>query len=143
MNSKIYKIRNVVFIILIAIFLVLAFIVFTGFGRHWGPKLPPVTILYLGGVFLIMAAAEVVLSIKIKETRLRKMVFIITGASALAIPVCAVLHNVVYGLFFHGEGGDEAVFFILALFVFPALFIIGTIGSVIILVRERLRKGKS
>jgi hypothetical protein len=143
MNSKIYKIRNVAFMMLVVNFLVLAFIVFTGFGRRWGPTLPPATILYLGGVFLIMAAAEVVLSIKVKDTSLRKLVFIITGVSALAIPICAILHNVVYGLFFHGKGGDEAVFFILALFVFPALFIIGTIGSVIILVRERLRKGKS
>lgn len=142
MNDKIYKIRNIMFVMLIAIFIVLAFIVFTGFGRHWGPKLPPDTILYLGGVFLITAAIELILTVAVKEIRLRKLAFIVTGASALAIPVCAILHNVIYGLFSHGKGGDEAVFFILALFVFPFFFIVGVLSSIILLVSS-WRKTKS
>jgi hypothetical protein len=71
---------------------------------------------------------------------MQKFFFILTGASAVCIPIFAILHNVVYGLFFHGKDGDEAVFFILAVLVCPALFVLGMLGSLVLLISGRLRK---
>jgi hypothetical protein len=102
--------------------------------------------IYLAITFLALAAVLVALTIKLKEPGIRKLFFILTGASAVAIPICAILHNLVYALcvkfcwVFLEEGGDEAVFFILTIFIFPALFVIGVLGSVVLLISVKLRK---
>jgi hypothetical protein len=52
--------------------------------------------------------------------------------------------NVVYALFilwfgagfWERHGSDEAVFFVLAIIVFPALFLLGAIGSIVFLAME-------
>jgi hypothetical protein len=88
------------------------------------------------------------LTMRLQEARLPKLCFLLAGASAAAIPICAILHNLVYGLFvvWFGEdfwerhGTDEAVFFILALVVFPALFLVATVGSIAFLLKGRLAK---
>jgi len=59
-----------------------------------------------------------------------KRVLIIAGAWVLSV----VLHNLIYGLFyehFRRTGGDEPVFFILAVFVIPLYFIISLVYTVI------------
>jgi len=59
-----------------------------------------------------------------------KRVLMIVCAWVLSV----VLHNVIYGLFyehFRRTGGDEAVFFILAIFVIPLYFIISLVYTVI------------
>jgi hypothetical protein len=59
-----------------------------------------------------------------------KRALIIAGAWVLSV----VLHNVIYGLFyehFGRTGGDEPVFFILAVFVIPLYFIISLVYTVI------------
>jgi hypothetical protein len=78
--------------------------------------------------------------LKLKEPLIQRIFFLLTGASAVGIPICAILHNLVYGLFFHGKNGDEAVFFILAVIVCPALFVIGMLGSLVLLIFARLKK---
>ena len=70
------------------------------------------------------------------------------GASAAGIPICAILHNLVYGLLIawfgkgfwerHVPGGDEPVFFVLALLVCPALFLLGTVGSIVLLIKGKV-----
>ncbi len=135
------QIRNVVFWALISIFAILAAIISTGMGRLWGPKLLTLHMLiYLAITLLALGVVLVVLTVKLKEPRIRKLFFVLTGASAVGIPICVVLHNLVYALFFHGKGGDEAVFFILALFVCPALFAIGAMGSIVLLIRDMIKK---
>jgi hypothetical protein len=70
--------------------------------------------------------------------------FLLAGASATAMPICAVLHNAVYALFIRwfGEGfwerhgSDEPVFFILAIVVCPALFVVASVGSFVFLARD-------
>jgi hypothetical protein len=74
----------------------------------------------------------------------------LAGASAAAIPVCALLHNVVYGLFlwWFGEGfwerhgADEPVFFLLAVVVCPALFLIGAVGSIAFFIKPSGDRGQ-
>ena len=138
MKLKALQVRNAVFFALVAIFAALVAAI-----RRRGP---------FGLAVIVLAAAFVVLVIitaKLKEPRIRKLFFIITGASAALIPICAILHNLVYALCiklgwgFGGKGDDEAVFFILAIIVCPALFVLGAIGSIVFLVSAMLRKKES
>ena len=100
--------------------------------------------------FGLLGLMVVVLTTRLREARIQKIFFVLAGASAAGIPICAILHNLVYGLFIawfgkgfwerHVPGGDEPVFFILALFVCPALFLIGTVGSIVLLIKGKITK---
>jgi hypothetical protein len=125
------KLRNIVLALLVAIFAVLMVSIFGLNERMSLRHLPMFVLLAMACVFFVLGIVQVVLSVKIKEAKVKKLFFILAGASAAGIPVCAVLHNVVYGLFFAGKTGDEAVFFILAVLVCPILFAVGALGSVI------------
>jgi hypothetical protein len=147
MKAEAVQIRNAIFCVMIVIFVLLVAVVLS-FGRLMGLKLPPSTMIYLAVAFFVLAAALVVLTIKLKESGIRKFFFILTGVSAAGIPICAVLHNLVFALCIkfnciYWKGSDEPVFFILAIFVFPALFVIGLLGSIVLLVTTRLRKKES
>jgi hypothetical protein len=84
------------------------------------------------------------LTVKTKVRGMLKKFFLLTGASAVGLPVFVLLHNAVYGLFiyFFGAnfwnvtGGDEPVFFILATMVCPIAFLVGAIGSIVLGVRK-------
>jgi hypothetical protein len=137
MKAQAPQIRNAIFLSLIVTFAVLV----TAIGRFGGPKL----LIYPAVVFFALAAALVVLTIKLKESGVRKFFFILTGASAIGIPVCAILHNLVFALCIkfnciYWKGSDEPVFFILAILVCPGLFVIGSLGSIVLLVTTRLKK---
>jgi phosphatidylserine synthase len=139
METKALRIRNVIFWALVVIFAALV----AGMGmvnrlRFWEYKRLLLAVITV--VFFALAIALLVLTVKLKEPLIRKIFFLLTGGSAVGIPICVILHNLVYGLFFHGKGGDEAVFFILAVIVCPALFVIGMLGSIVLLVSDRFRK---
>lgn len=105
--------------------------------------LPCVALLTLLGILLIVSAARAPI------TRGFKWCLVLTGFAAVGIPFSAVMHNLVYGLmiyifgrdFWGGEpghgGGDEPVFFLLALIVFPLLFIVSTLIAAAIYARSR------
>lgn len=96
--------------------------------------------------FGLMGLVLVVLTLRLEEPWIQRVFFAITGISAAAIPISVVLHNLVYaiGILFFGEGfwsgSDEPFFFILAIIVFPGLFVIGSVGSAVLLVRSKLTK---
>jgi uncharacterized membrane protein len=137
---KIEQTRNIVFSLLVVIFAALV----GGIAKRWmfwGHRMPLWGFAAIAIIFCSLAITLLVLTLKLKESGLRKWFFIVTGASAAAIPIFAILHNVVYGLFFQGKAGeDEAVFFILAVIVCPALFVIGMLGSIVLLISARLKK---
>jgi DMSO/TMAO reductase YedYZ heme-binding membrane subunit len=93
-------------------------------------------------VFFLLAVAMLVFTLREKVAGLLKAFFLLTAASAIGVFVFILLHNAVYGLFiyFFGEGfwngGDEPVFFILALIVCPLGFLTGAIGSIVLRIRE-------
>ncbi|MCL5986810.1 MAG: hypothetical protein M1371_09675 [Actinobacteria bacterium] len=104
----------------------------------------------LGGIFFLLGIAIIVLTIKAKLKGLIKKFLLLAGASITGILVFALLHNLVYGLFiyFFGAnfwdriGGDEPFFFILATIVCPIGFLVGAIGSIVLLSkRKRLIRG--
>jgi hypothetical protein len=140
MKAKALQIRNVIFWVLIAIFAALvASPCLANRLRFWEYK--RLLLAVIAVVFFALAIALLVLTVKLKEPLIQRIFFLLTGASAVCIPIFAILHNLVYGLFYHGKAGeDEAVFFILAVLVCPALFAVGMLGSIVTLLFGRLRK---
>jgi hypothetical protein len=97
-----------------------------------------------GGAFLLLGVALIVLTVKRKVDGMPKKFSLLTGASAVGLPVFAVLHNLVYGLFimwfgedFWGAGGDEPVFFILATMVCPIAFLVGVVGTIVLAIKNK------
>ena len=93
-------------------------------------------------VCFLLAVALLVFTLREKVAGLLKSFFLLTAASAAGVFVFILLHNAVYGLFIHffGEGfwngGDEPVFFILAVIVCPLGFLTGAVGSIVLRIRE-------
>jgi hypothetical protein len=140
METKTTQLRNVCFWALLIYFIA---IVAEG-ANKWrifgGHRMPLWGFAAVAIVLCTLSAALVILTLKIKEPLLQRISFLMTGLAALAVPVFAILHNVVYGLFFAGKGGDEAFFFILAVIVCPILFAVGMLGSITTQIFGRLRK---
>ena len=99
-------------------------------------------LIIFGSIFLLLGVALIVLTVREKVGGARKKFFLLTGASAIGIPVSILLHNLVYGLFIHffGEGfwngGDEPYYFIMATVVCPLGYLVGAIGSIVLRVRS-------
>ena len=96
------------------------------------------------GVFAVLGVTLLVLTVKTKVAGTLKKFLLLTGASAVGIPVFAVLHNLVYALFitwfgedFWGASGDEPVFFILATIVCPIGFLVGAVGTIVLTTRNK------
>ena len=145
MEGKALKVRNVVFYVLIVLF---AMVVASLGGRLL--NVPFAVTAVLAVVFGLLGIVLAVLSARLPGSRIQKTFLILTGASAAGMPIFAVLHNLVYALlivlfgegFWEGRtgGGDEPIFFILAVLVCPALFLIGTVCSIVLLVKGRTAK---
>jgi len=82
------------------------------------------------GVFFGLGVTLLVMAARAKLKKMLKAFLLLTGASAVGMLTFALLHNLVYALFiyFFGEGfwggigGDEPVFFIMAVCVCPLAF---------------------
>jgi hypothetical protein len=112
-----------------------------------------ITFLIVGGtIFLALGVALMVLAVKEKVAGMLQKFFILTGASVVGIPVSVVLHNAIYGLFITWFGanfwdriglGDEPFFFLMAVVVCPLAFLVGAIGSIVLVVKGRRMAGES
>ena len=97
-----------------------------------------------GSIFLLLGVALIVLTVREKVGGTLKKFFLLTGASSAGFFVSFLLHNAVYALFiyFFGEGfwdrigGDEPVFFIMAIIVCPLGFLVGAIGSIVLGIKK-------
>ena len=123
--------------------LVGVFIVLVGTMVCPPPLLPRVIrsglfLLISGALLLSLGTTFLVLTIKGKTKGIFRKFQLLTGASAVGIPVSIFLHNAVYGLFIHFFGadfwgeGDEPVFFIMAVLVCPIGFLVGAVGSIVL-----------
>jgi hypothetical protein len=141
MHGSSQQTRNAIFFVLVSVFALLLALFSLG-GRLFGV----VAVLAIG--FGLLGLVLVVLTVRLQEPRIQKTFFLLAGASAAAIPISVILHNLVYGLFilwfgegfWESHGADEPVFFILAIVVCPALFLVGTVGSTVLLIKARLAK---
>jgi hypothetical protein len=103
----------------------------------------------LMGVNSILGLVLFVFSIRANLPKALKRFLILTGASSAGLGVSGVLHNAFYALaeiagdshlLRQAAGGLEIVFFIVAVFVCPVCFIVGVLGSIIVLVRSRYKR---
>ncbi len=135
--SIFWALIGVFFVVLGMIFIGMplnAYVFFAGLGVLFG----------LGVTLLVLAA-------RAKIKKMLKAFLLLTGASAAGMPLFAVLHNAVYAMFIYffgegvwsGVGGDEPVFFMLAVFVSPIAFLVGAIGSIVLGVRKSPSKART
>jgi hypothetical protein len=141
------QIRNIAFFVTVLIFALFVGVFSLGGRLNW---FPTSLLVALAIAFAVLGVVVIVLTMRLHEARAKKTFLLLAGVSAVAMPVCAVLHNVVYGLFilWFGEGywerhgADEPVFFILAIVVFPAVFLVGAVGSVVFLRKTSQDRGQ-
>jgi hypothetical protein len=116
--------------------------------------IPAVRDLFRGSIFFLLPFAIfsllglilIFLAIKGGVVGKLKKFLLLTGISSAGIFVAIVLHNLIYALaiYFLGEDfwersgmGDEPVFFILGLIVLPICFLIGLIGTIVLLIKQK------
>ena len=133
--------------------LVGVFFVFVGIIVSAPLLLPSLQRVYVGFLFfsgallLSLGITFLVLIIRGKAKGIFRKFQLLIGASAVGIPISVILHNAVYALFiyFFGaefwSGGDEPVFFIMAIFVCPLGFLVGAVGSIVLAIKK-LRMAK-
>jgi len=90
-------------------------------------------------VFVLLGTALLFLTVKTKVGGILKKFLLLTGASAVGLPVFVLLHNVVSGLF----NIEEPVFFIMATIVCPIGFLVGAIGSIVLAIKNKQVKYSS
>ncbi len=104
-------------------------------------NIPGIVLCYLAAITLIVAVT--------RTWRRRKMFLILLGASVAGFIVFVVLHNVFYGLTIltshisalsHLMEGFHVAFFIIAVFLCPAAFLVGAVGSIILAIKGRRRQ---
>jgi len=91
------------------------------------------------GVFFLFSLLTLVSTLRAEISGALRGLLLVTGGSGAAIFISILLHNFIYGIFVHffgegiwgGVGGDEPVFFIFGLIVFPTLYLLGAIGTTI------------
>lgn len=137
------KTIRIIFWAMVAVFIVLIVTIFAlnELTRDipFGYIMPAALIIFLG-----LGTALIVLTVKKQVRGKSKAFLLLTGASAVGIPVFAVLHNLVYALLilwfgedFWGAGGDEPVFFIMAVILCPVGFLVGMVGTIVLNFRRK------
>ena len=131
--------------VLIGIFILLAGFIWIPVPHTVKQVLFPIAAI-LAIIFFVLGVILIIQTLKKRVRGALKWFLIITGISSAAVFPCVILHNLVYGLFIYwfGEGfweriglGDEPFFFITALIICPIAFLIGSIGSVVLLIKKR------
>ncbi|MFC1928883.1 hypothetical protein ACFLWC_01290 [Chloroflexota bacterium] len=112
----------------------------------WPLGFPPAIFLSAIVVFVLLGVALLFLTVKTKVAGILKKFLLLTGASAVGLPVFVLLHNAIYGLFIHFFGadfwdrtgiGDEPFFFFMAVFICPIAFLVGVAGSVVLTIKSK------
>ena len=111
--------RNWVLLAVGAVFATIFLVVMGNFFH-----VPDTLMLVLAAALFLLGVGLIVLTVRNDETGKLRFLLILAGACAAAMPVAAVLHNFIF----------HAFFFILALIVFPFIFMIAWVASVAIVV---------
>ncbi len=105
-----------------------------------------------GSLFFLLGLALLILAVKAEIDRAFKKFLILTGAAAVGIFASMLLHNLVYGAFilWFGEGfweriglEEEPFFFMMAIFVCPLAYLVGTVGSIVLIIRRRKQEAQT
>ena len=138
-----------IFWALIVVFIVLAISIFT-LPAAFAPTFRGIFLgifFISGAAFFLLGVALIFLTVKEKVGGMSKKFLILTGASAVGLPVFVLLHNAIYGLFIYffgadfwdriGLGRDESFFFIMAIIVCPIGFLVGATGSIVLAIKHK------
>lgn len=129
-----------VFWALVAVFIIIAGVIAIPAARE--VLIGPLFLAISGAALLALGATLIVLTARGRGRGIAPKFLILTGAAAAGIPLGAILHNFVYGLFIYWFGadfwgnGDEPFFFVLAIVVCPIAFLVGAAGSIVLALRE-------
>jgi len=97
-------------------------------------------------IFFALSIVLVFFTFKKQVKGKLKTFLLLTGISPLVMIVSIILHNLVFALFiiFFGENfwerigiGDEPLFFLLAVVVCPIAFLVGLVGSIVLLIKKK------
>ncbi len=108
------------------------------------------TFMIISGIILILLGGYLIaLTLKQKVEGKLKKFLMLTGVSAAGFFVFAFLHNIFYGLaqitshitvLSYLMRALEVIFFLIAIFACPIGFLVGVIGSIVLLVKERKKE---
>ena len=92
--------------------------------------IPPVRFdgLIYGVILIGLGVALIVLTVKIKVRGRHKKFLLLTGASAMGLPLFAVLHNLVSELL----NIEELVFLFITTILCPISFLVGAAGTIVL-----------
>ena len=90
-------------------------------------------------IFVLLGAALIVVTVREKVEGILKKFLLLTGASAVGLPISILLHNAVSRLF----NIEEPVFFIMAIFVCPIGFLVGAVGTIVLAIKNKQAKHSS
>lgn len=91
----------------------------------------------VGLVFLGLGITLIILTLKVGMGGMLQKFLLLTGASAVGLPVFGILHNLVSALL----NTEEPVFFILAIIICPIGFLVGAIGSIVLAIKRNGQLG--
>ena len=135
--EKIYFYQMLLFIVILGYFVIVPMHVKRGLL---------IPFLILSAVFCLLGVFLLIVTYKQKIKGLLKLFLLFVGYASSGFLVSVVLHNVVYGVLIKLFGDDfwtrnnipdEPVFFIIALFVCPIVFLVGAIGSGILICKKK------
>ncbi|MCK4643072.1 hypothetical protein KAU32_05490 [bacterium] len=150
MNDKIVKTAGRKLLEKIYFYQMLIFIIILGyfFVPMHVKRAILIPFLILSAVFCLLGVFLLIVTYKQKIKGLLKLFLLFVGYASSGFLVSVVLHNVVYGVLIKLFGDDfwtrnnmpdEPVFFIIAIFVCPIVFLVGAIGSAILLSKKKDR----
>ena len=97
-------------------------------------------------VFCLLGLALTILVFKAKESGRKNLFFLLTGFSSFGFFIFVFLHNAFYALAEISKNivalnylleALEVIFFITAVIICPIVFLIGSIGAIVLFVKER------
>jgi len=116
------------------------------YGRFLGKWLRGPYFIPAIGTFFLLGVVLIFLTIKERARGLQRKFLILSSASAIFFFVSVMLHNLFYGLAILTSNFTllrylmlclNVVFFIVAVFVCPVLFLVGVIGNIALMLRKK------
>jgi hypothetical protein len=154
MKDKYLQRRNIVFYALLTVVVVFVVELFQIYGPHsiilhgrtYGINRmifrPPYWLQFaLALASAILGLALVILTLKLKEAYKQRLLFILSGVSAILIPVFMFSNLFLWNLWgiFFADGYDAREPFVVKLFLFvcPVVFLIGAVASIVIRIKAK------
>jgi len=132
-----------IFWALVGIFVVIVSVFFIPAARESLMGFP--FIIISGAAFFLLGVALIILTVKEKVRGTLKKFLLLTGASAAGFFISVFLHNAFYGLgimtshitvLSRAMEVFHVAFFIMAIIVCPAIFLVGVVGSIVLAIKQ-------